>query len=498
MVVSKTTEDRLTTSGVFMFKVTNLLMVDSDPSLISFFENLAKKKKGTLEVARSGEEAMRLLNQQVFEVAIVDLKIPGQTGMQLLEYVKKNDIFTEVIMIANSGGVESAVHAMRSGAYGYFTKPFENIGSVEITIEKAMERYKLMSQVRNLEQRRFDRISYEGMVGRSKRMQEVFSTIDSIAATNSTVLITGESGTGKEMVARAVHNKSTRRNKPFVVINCAAIPETLLESELFGHRRGSFTGAVSDKKGLFEEANEGTVFLDEVGEIPLSIQVKLLRVIQEGEVRAVGDVNSMKVDVRLVAATNKDLMKSVKEGNFREDLYYRLDVITIPMPALRERAEDIPLLTYHFLEKYSSRVGKNLNRISIDALQVLQNHRWIGNVRELENVIERSVVLCSGDTIHIFDLPTLMLGESFYLIEQSDNDLTKYSYREAKARSLISFNRSYIRNLLKQTSGNISMAADRAGLDRSNFKKLIKKYGVDAREIASPSAEWSLHPGGSK
>lgn len=481
-----------------MFKETNLLIVDDDPTLVRVFEKLAADKGWSYETAQNGEEAIRFLNSQIFEVAIIDLKLPGHTGMQVLEYIKHNGLFTEVIMITAMGSIESAVQAMKNGAYSYLTKPFDDISSVSMIIETAKERHVLMKQIRNLERQRGDRISYEGMIGRSKKIQEIFSIIDSIAPTGTTILITGESGTGKEMVARAIHTRSTRQDKPFVVINCAAIPEQLLESELFGHRKGSFTGAIADKKGLFEEAQGGTVFLDEIGEVPPSIQVKLLRVLQEGEVRPVGDSVSYNVDVRIIAATNQDLIQSVQKGNFREDLYYRLNVISIHIPALRERAEDIPLLTYHFLEKYSNKLNKKISKISIDALQALQNHLWIGNIRELENVVERAVVLSNGDTISASDLPPRVLSESFYLFKEEEGDLTKFSYKEAKDRALIAFNRSYLRNILKQTGGNISSAADKAGMDRSNFKKLIRKYGVDARELESPAEAWSLHPGGSK
>lgn len=466
-----------------MFKKTNLLIVDDDPALVRVFERLARDRHWTYASAKTGNEAMEFLNRQIFQVAVVDIKLPGYTGIQLLEYIKRNSIATEVMMITGVGTIETAVHAIKEGAYDYLTKPFDDIEKVAVVIEKAMERYSLMMQIKSLERQTTGQYVYEGIIGRSHKMQEVFSTIDNVAITVSTILITGESGTGKEMVARAIHNRSPRHHKPFVVINCAAIPEQLLESELFGHKRGSFTGAIADKKGLFEEADGGTVFLDEVGEIPPSIQVKLLRVLQEGEVRPVGDVVSRHVDVRLLAATNQDLVQAVKEGRFREDLYYRLNVISVLLPPLRDRADDIPLLTYHFLEKYSKKTGKRVDKISIDAISALQSYSWIGNVRELENVIERAVVLVVGDTIAARDLPPRILGESFYLFEEGGTDLTQYSYREAKQRMLVSFNRAYLRNLLKQASGNISFAAEKAGMDRSNFKKLLKKFGVDATDI---------------
>lgn len=467
-----------------MFKETNLLIVDDDPSIAKVFERLARDKHWTYVTAKNGTNAIELLNRQVFEVAVVDIKIPGYTGIQILEYIKRSSIATEVIMITGVGTIESTVHAMKEGAYNYLTKPFEDIEKVAVLIQKAMERYHLMMQIKKLEHQSADRCTYyEGIIGRSRKMAEVFSIIDSIARTSSTILVTGESGTGKEMVARAIHNRSARKGKSFVVINCAAIPEQLLESELFGHKRGSFTGAIADKNGLFDEADGGTVFLDEIGEVPPSIQVKLLRVLQEGEVRAVGDVNSHRVDVRVLAATNQDLVQLVKEGRFREDLYYRLNVISVMLPPLRDRSDDIPILAYHFLEKYSAKVGKKVDKIAIDTLQALQSYSWVGNVRELENVIERAVVLAASDTITARDLPVRILGESFYLLEDGGGDLTQFSYREAKDRMIISFNRAYLKSLLKMASGNISFASEKAGMDRSNFKKLLKKYGIDAADI---------------
>lgn len=467
-----------------MFPNINLLIVDDDPALVKVFEKIAKNEDWTYEVARDGAKALEILNNAVVEVAVVDVQLPGYNGMQILEYVKKNDFQTEVIIITGVGSVETAVQAIKLGAHDYLTKPFDNVDKVAIRIRNALDKFQMSQKIRRLERQTKDTLEYEGMVGKSKKIQEVFDMIDSVSGTSSTILITGESGTGKEMVANAVHVRSKRANKPFVVINCSAIPETLLESELFGHKRGSFTGAVVDKNGLFEEADGGTIFLDEIGEIPLGVQVKLLRVLQEGEVRPVGGTQSKNVDVRVIAATNKDLFQRVKEGLFREDLYYRLNVINVALPALRDRPEDVALLAYHFLKKYSERVGKNVEKISVDALQALQNYKWVGNVRELENVIERAVVLANSDSVRATDLPPRVLGEVFYVTEEmSDANLSAFNYQEAKEKALYSFNRSYIINLLKQSNGNLSSAAGKAGMDRSNFKKIIKKFGIDLKEF---------------
>ena len=474
-----------------MFKTTNLLIVDDDDALVKVFERLAKDRGWTHAVARSGEEALGLLGKQLFEAAVVDIRLPGFTGLQLLEHLKRNDIHTEVVIMTGVGSVETAVHAMKKGAYDYLTKPFEDIERVAIVIEKSMERYRLVQKLRTYERKTFFENGYEGLVGKSRKMQEVFNILESIAPTTSTVLVLGESGTGKELVARAIHNRSQRKEKPFVVINCAAIPMHLLESELFGHRRGSFTGAVADKRGLFEEADGGTIFLDEIGEVPPAIQVKLLRILQEGEVRAVGEVgNARHVDVRLVAATNQDLVAAVREGRFREDLYYRLNVIGLTLPPLRERAVDVPLLAYHFLHKVTERMKKRIDKISVDALQALAHYSWVGNVRELENVIERAVVLAAGDSIGAQDLPARILGESFYLgAEDSEAGLTKFPYQEAKDRALAAFNRAYLTALLKEAAGNISFASERAGMDRSNFKKLMKRYAIDVAEYRREARE---------
>jgi len=468
-----------------MVRIKNLLIVDDDPAIVKVFERLARERDWSCSVARTGEEALEQLNQQAFEAAVVDIKLPGFTGLQLLDHAKMSNVQSEFVVITGLGSVETAVTAMKNGAYDYITKPSDDIERVAIILDKAMDRFRMAQKLRQLERKAEaeDDISYEGILGKNRRMHEIFDTIENIAPTTSTVLITGESGTGKELVARAIHARSQRSSRAFMVINCAAIPVHLLESELFGHKRGSFTGAVADKNGLFEEAHGGTIFLDEIGEMPPSLQVKLLRVLQEGEIRPVGGVEPKHVDVRLIAATNRDLVSMVKEGSFREDLYYRVNVIAISLPPLRDRSDDIPLLAFHFLRKYARRMKKEVNKISVDALQALQGYSWTGNVRELENVIERSVVLAATDTITAQDLPAKILSESFYLMDEGAGlDMTKYSYQDAKQRALASFNRSYISALLKEAQGNISFASEKAGMDRSNFKKLIKKYGIDISE----------------
>ncbi len=469
-----------------MYNPIQFLIVDDDETLVKVFERLAKNHQWNYRVARTGQEALELFHSLPVEVAVLDINLPGFSGVQILEEVKANNIQTEIIMITGVGTVETAIRAIKLGAYDYLTKPFDDIEKVANLIEKAKERYDLVKKIRKLErQGHTDRQQFEGIYGKSRKLQEIFDIIESVAPTNSTVLILGESGTGKELVARALHRRGNRSDKPFVAINCAAIPEHLIESELFGHKKGSFTGAVNDKRGLFEEADGGTIFLDEIGELPIATQVKLLRVLQEGEIRAVGGNQTKHVDARLITATNKNLEQLMKSGGFREDLYYRLNVISVSMPPLRERFEDIPLLAYHFLKKHSDRLNKKVEKISIDALQGLQSYKWVGNVRELENVIERAAVLASEDTITVHELPPHILGTSFYLSPggEETRDLTGLPYQDAKDRAVAAFNRSYITTLLRQTHGNISTASEKAGMDRSNFKKIIKKYQIDPEQF---------------
>ncbi len=332
-------------------------------------------------------------------------------------------------------------------------------------------------------------VCFQGMVGCSQKIKEVFHLIENIAPSNSSVLILGESGTGKELTARALHELSQRQSKPFVVINCSALPETLLESELFGHEKGSYTGAYTDKRGLFAEADGGTIFLDEIGEITLPVQVKLLRVLQNGDFRKVGGEENIHVDVRIVAATNSDLQEMVKRKKFREDLFYRLNVISLVLPPLRDRPGDVPLLASCFLKKFSERSGKKVIRIAEDSLQAFQKYPWPGNVRELENVMERAVVLSESDTVTVRDLPPRLLSEVFYVSEKKqrtqerEEDWFHLPYQEAKQKALNLFNRAYISNLLKEARGNVSTSSEKAGMDRSNFKKIIKKCDLNIKDF---------------
>ncbi|MDO8462194.1 MAG: sigma-54 dependent transcriptional regulator [Deltaproteobacteria bacterium] len=458
----------------------SVLIVDDEESIAHALEKGLKREDFLSFVATSGVEATHLLTKREVDVAIVDLNLPGFSGLQVLQYVQSNRLLTEVILMTGKATIETAVSAVKMGAYDYLTKPFEDFDRVLATVHKAWEKRQLLKKVQELEKKDGPRDSFHGIVGRSSKMQELFRLIENVGSSDSNVLVLGESGTGKELFARAIHETSLRAGRPFVVINCSALSENLLESELFGHKKGSFTGAVNDKKGLFEEANGGTVFLDEIGEVSPMMQVKLLRILQDGELRQVGGVETKHVDVRLIAATNRDLYQCVKEGKFREDLYYRLNVICFSLPPLRDRIEDAPVLAYAFLNRYSEKLGKKVSRISVDAMQSLQEYRWLGNVRELENVIERAVVLTKTDVITARELPPNLLGQLFYRTEEgTDIDMIHLSYQEAKERAVAVFNKTYLSTLLQQAAGNISIASARAGMDRSNFKKIIKKSGID-------------------
>jgi DNA-binding NtrC family response regulator len=404
--------------------------------------------------------------------------------------------------------VEDAVTAVRIGAYDFLTKPFPSVDAVAISVSKAAERRRLIARARALEEE-LERGGGSGtgfgdLIGTSTAMRGVYRLVEGVAAAQSTVLILGESGTGKELVARAIHRRSARASKPFVAVNCSAVPDNLIESELFGHVKGAFTSAVGARQGLFELADKGTLFLDEVGDLSLAAQVKLLRALQEGEIKPVGSSTTKIVDVRVVAATNVDLREKLSSGRFREDLYYRLNVIALNLPPLRERREDVPLLAQHFLRKYARQTGKDVKRITPDALAALGAHAWPGNVRQLENAIERAVVLATHDELTLADLPSEISGERPRVVAQPKLEaaapapaatpattpmdpaaaietlaaaLAELTYPEAKKRLVRDFDRAYAAQLLQRAGGNVSEAARLAGLDRSNFRRVFRRHG---------------------
>ena len=384
--------------------MSRILVVDDELSMRELLEIFFLKEGHEVDVAADGLAGVERLLEQEYDLVLTDLRMPGTHGMVVLERACELYPDTPVIVMTAYASTETAIKAMKLGAYDYFTKPFK-LDEVKVVIDKALERRALVRENHQLRQALDARDRFQGIIGRSQPMREVFGLIKRVARTRTNVLILGESGTGKELVARAIHMQSERRERPFLVINCAAIPENLLESELFGHRRGTFTGATSDREGLFQAADGGTLLLDEIGEMPLGMQVKLLRVLQERKVKAVGDLRETPVDVRVIAATNRDLAAEVRGGRFREDLYYRLNVISLELPPLRDRPSDIPLLAHHFLRKYAKEFQKPLRDIDPDAMQLLLAHPFSGNVRELENLIERAAALEDNDRITPRSLP---------------------------------------------------------------------------------------------
>ncbi len=479
-------------------KPVRVLVVDDEPTLLRALEALLRKKGYEVTGLDSPIVATQKLATEDFDVALLDIKMPQLSGLELLNAVKHRRPEIEVIMMTGHATVETALQAVRSGAYDYLTKPFDDVELVARAVAKAAERKALWDRNKQLENQLRERegLPPDGLVGASAPIREVQRMIDAVAYSATTVLITGESGTGKELVARALHARSPRKTHPFVALNCGALTETLLESELFGHVKGAFTGAQRDQKGLFDAADSGTIFLDEIGDIPLSTQVRLLRVLQEGEIKRVGAADSVKVDVRVLAATHRDLPKLVKAGRFREDLFYRLNVINIPLPSLRDRSEDIPLLAHHFLRRYSDRLGKRVKTLSPEGLELLCGYRWPGNVRELENAIERAVVLCRGDAVTPVDLPPAVTGRTAPLVREApaggdEQQWLTLSYAAAKEQALRRFEKSYVEALMRACDNNISAAARKAGMDRSNFKRVLRKYRTDV-EPDEPGDENSL------
>lgn len=454
----------------------DFLFVHTDSKTLGELEEIAGSQGWTYSSSRHGSEALDLIEGRFFRVLVAAQTLPDFSGLQILEWLKTQSFHPEVVILHSRDQGETVLSALKLGACDVLAEPFESREKVEKALLLALERAKLGQRLGSGGE---TETGLGGMIGMSPRMKSVFELIKSVSASPANVLIQGESGTGKELAARAIHELSPRRTHPFVVINCSAMPEPLLESELFGYVRGAFTGADQDKKGLFERAHGGTVFLDEVGDIPVSVQIKLLRVLQGGDILPLGSGTSRIIDVRIIAATNQDLTNLMNSGSFREDLYYRLNVIALNLPPLRKRGEDIPLLAGHFLKKISDRIGKKVEKMSVDFLHAFQEYPWPGNVRELENIIERAIVLSPGGTLTAKMLPPRILSAVFYSPALDESDITELTYKEAKKRALNLFNRSYIMDLLKKTEGNISAASEKAGMDRSNFKKIMHKYRVE-------------------
>jgi len=451
-----------------------ILVVDDKENMLKLFAKILGDDC-ELTTAADGGRALSLVEAQDFDVVVTDLKMPGADGLEVLKAVKRRQPDTEVVMMTAYATVNDAVLAMKQGAYDYLQKPFDPDAAV-LTVTRALERKRLKEQATNLRKELQSLHSFHNIVGKSRAMQDVYRLLEQAAGLDITVLITGETGTGKELAARAIHYQSARRDRRFVPINCGALPAELVESELFGHARGAFTGAVGAKQGLFEEAAGGTLFLDEVGELPLAVQVKLNRALQEGEIRRVGDNTPTKVDVRVVAATHRDLKAELQTGRFREDLYYRLHVFPVRMPSLNERREDIPLLAAHFLDKYARSFNRTLMGVTPEALRVLSGYRWPGNVRELENAVERAVAVAAGPEIDARDLPAELreTQASSVPIEA----LVKLTYKDALEMARDRFSRDYLLALMREFEGNVTRAAERAGVERESLHRLLKRFGV--------------------
>jgi DNA-binding NtrC family response regulator len=445
-----------------------ILIVDDEEGMRRLLSRVLGKAGFETAAVGSGADALGAVAKEHFDLVLTDIVMPGMDGLQLLRELKEFDPSLPILVITAYGTVESAVEALRSGAYDYITKPFE-ADEIRLTVEKALERERLLAENLYLHQELESRYSQTGIVGASQSMLQVFETASSVADSNASVLVTGESGTGKELIARSIHRNSPRKDQPFVVLNCAALSEGVLESELFGHEKGAFSGAIAAKKGRFEMAHQGTLFIDEVGEMSLTAQVKLLRVIQEHEFERVGGMRTIKTDVRIVAATNKDLGEEVQKGNFREDLFYRLNVVNIHLPPLRERRDDIEPLARHFLAKYIRETGKKIEDISPKAVTCLLAYDWPGNVRELENVLERAVVLAKGNVITPRDLPQGLYGEDEICLTVPERGGSLTEILEDLEKQLII-------KTLKKMDGSQTRAAEALGIKRTTLRYKLEKY----------------------
>jgi len=449
----------------------SILIADDEKNMIWALKRALKDEDYKISSASDGLEAVNMIKSQDFHLVLLDLRMPKMDGLEALKEIRRIKADLPVIMITAHGTIESAIEAMKMGAIDYISKPFD-IEELKIQIRKAINIGDMSKQIEFLTEE-LRNATGKTIIGDSPKMKKILEMVDRVSKSNATVLITGESGTGKELIANALHYNSERCNKPYIKVNCGALPETLLESELFGHEKGAFTGAIERKIGRFERADGGTIFLDEIGEISLSMQVKLLRVLQEKEIERVGGTQTIKIDVRVIAATNQDLLQRVNEGSFREDLYYRLNVIPIELPPLRERKEDIPSLIEYFLDKYCKEIGRKRMEISKDALEYLVNYKWKGNIRELENIIERLVILNQKGIIEREDLPKDILNP-----EQDNLSFTLPS----EGINLEEVEQSLIRQALELTNYNQSKAAKLLGITRHTLIYRMDKYSIDSNK----------------
>jgi len=458
-----------------------ILIADDEEVVRDSISDCLKQDGYDTVAVENGIKAIKEATESNFDLALVDLKMPAIDGIETLKRLQKVRPKLPVIIITAYATVENAVIAMKEGAVDYVMKPFDS-DELHIRLEKALEKGRLVKENLYLRQELTKKYHFSNIIGKSKVMQDIFRIIEKVAPTDSTVLIHGQSGTGKELIAKAIHHNSLRKDKKFIAVDCGALPETLLESELFGHVKGSFTGAVVTKRGLLEVANTGTFFLDEVGDLSPGIQSKLLRVLQEKEFRQVGGVQNIKVDVRLIAATNKDLEKMIKKDEFREDLFYRLNIVPINLPLLRERREDIPLFVEHFLDLYARKRNKTIKGITSKAMGMFIGYDWPGNVRELENIIERVVIMSDSKTIDVKHIPSIIQGEESFTgdtVPKTNSELLQYK-KHIRKKVVVNIEKAFVTKALERNDGNISKAAQEVGLQRQNFQAMMRKYKIKA------------------
>jgi DNA-binding NtrC family response regulator len=448
-----------------MRKKTKILVVDDESIVRESLHDWLDSVGYNVLIAESGEEALRIIKQKKIKIMLTDLFMPGMDGIELMKKSREIDPSISSVIITAHGTIQTAITAIKEGAYDYIEKPFCP-EKVELLIKNLVDHQNLIEENISLRQKIEDRFHFEGIIAKSPKMLNIFELIKTVAPTTATVLIIGETGTGKEIIARAIHHQSKRKNKPFIATSCAALPESLLESELFGHEKGSFTGAMERKKGKFEAADKGTLFLDEIGEINANTQIHLLRALEEKKITRVGGNEEIEVDVRFISATNRNLRSMVKQGTFREDLYYRLNVVTIELPLLKDRREDILPLADHFLKKYTEENSKKIKNFSPEVIEFMLNYPWPGNVRELENMIERGVILAKKDAITLAELP---------------QDIIHPTPLEGKSIEVVTKN--HIMNVLEETKGNISKTAEILGIRRTTLYNKLKKYNYTVNKL---------------
>ncbi len=466
-----------------------ILVVDDEEIVVKSCLRILGDTDYEVEAAGSGSEALSKLEDNYYDVLILDIMMPKIDGLEVLQRVKESHPEIDVIMVTGLSEIETAVKSMKLGAFDYLPKPFDP-DALKLVVDRAFESRKMRQENIHLKSEVSSKYRFENIIGSSPTMQNVYRLIAKCAPTNSTVLLRGESGTGKELIARAIHYNSLRKEQGFVPVDCGSLSESLLESELFGHVKGSFTGAVGNKRGLFDVANGGTLFLDEIGNISQTTQAKLLRILQEGEFKAVGDTRIQTTNIRLISATNKDLKAMVAEGTFREDLYYRLNVFPIEIPPLRERTEDIPPLAFHFLKVFNEELGKKITEFSVEAMNMLVNYNWPGNVRELENTVHRAVILATdqvirqGHLVNILDMhPRLDID-----IPQTAEELKRIK-KVARENSVKNIEKLFVIEALKRNDWNVTRSAEETGMQRSNFQALMKKYDIRIRGGAAGAEE---------